>query len=301
MTARSGVRRTFTHRLRRVTTAPKMEELVRTTAQRFGAVTSSARLLPSFLVVGGQRCGTTTLFRLLSDHPAIVPPLFSKGIGYFDLAYDRGWAWYRGHFPLERVARLQTRAVGYPVTFESSGYYMYHPLAADRIGRDLPGVRVVVLVRDPVERAYSAYHHELARGFETESFERAIELEETRLAGEVERMTHDPTYQSFSHRHHSYLARGRYAPQIGRLQRTVGVANVLIVDANRFFESPSERFGEVLDWLGVPHSQRTEAEQLNARPRPPMPDSLRDRLMAHFEDSDRALVPLLGAEPSWRA
>ena len=91
---------------------------------------------------------------------------------------------------------------------------MYHPLAAGRIGRDLPGVKVLVLLRDPVERAYSAYKHEFARGFETETFERALELEDARVQPELERMIADPTYQSDSYRHHSYRRRGQYAEQL---------------------------------------------------------------------------------------
>ena len=91
---------------------------------------------------------------------------------------------------------------------------MFHPLAADRIAADLPGVRLLVLVRDPVERAYSAHAHERARGFETEPFERALELEPARLAGEAERIAAEPGYLSASHQHHAYRARGRYVEQL---------------------------------------------------------------------------------------
>ena len=65
-----------------------------------------------------------------------------------------------------------------------------------------------MLVRDPVERAYSAHAHELARGFETEPFERALELEDQRLSGEAERIVADPGYLSHSHQHHAYRAQG---------------------------------------------------------------------------------------------
>src|SRR5207244_6944401 len=99
---------------------------------------------------------------------------------------------------------------------------MFHPLAAKRISRDLPGVKLLVLVRDPVERAYSAYAHELARGYETEPFERALELEDQRLAGEEERIISQPGYVSLSHQHQAYLARGRYAAQLERLEKLFG-------------------------------------------------------------------------------
>jgi hypothetical protein len=276
---------------------PRVQGLARGVVCTVGRATAGARMLPEFLVVGAQRCGTTTLYRLLADHPSVVRPAFSKGIGYFDVHYRRGWSWYRGHFPVAAVAALRAQR---PVTFESSGYYLYHPLAAGRIGADLPGVRAVVCVRDPVERAYSAHRHELARGFETEPFERALELEPQRLAGEEERLRSDPAYQSFGHRHHSYLARGRYAGQIERFRQALGPDRVLVVDADRFFAEPYPAFAEIQDWLGLPAWRPERVEKLNARPREPMPAALRTRLMAEFEQSDRALVPLLGTEPRWR-
>src|SRR5206468_1882749 len=119
------------------------------------------------------------------QHPAVLAPALQKGIHYFDKHYDRGSWWYRSHFPLRLTAGRREGRVGVvPLTGESSPYYMFHPLAATRIAADLPGVRLVVLVRDPVERAFSAYTHERARGYETETFERALELEPQRLAGE---------------------------------------------------------------------------------------------------------------------
>ena len=279
------------------TAPPAVQEVARRVARRVGQASAPLRMLPDFLVVGAQRCGTTTLYRLLADHPSVVRPLFSKGTGYLDVNYRHSWAWYRGHFPLASVAALRTPR---PVTFESSGYYMYHPLAAGRIAADLPAVRLVVLVRDPVERAYSAHRHELVRGFETEPFERALELEAGRLAGEEDRLRADPTYQSFSHRHHSYLARGRYAAQVERLWGAVGADRVLVVDANHFFDEPHAVFAEIQHWLGLPVWQPAHVGVFNARPRDPMPPALRRALLAEFEASDRALVPLLGTEPSWR-
>src|SRR5205814_7641192 len=115
----------------------------------------------------------------------------------------------RSHLPCRgptgAAAPRLTRGA-HPLTFEPSPYYMFHPLAGARIAADLPGVKLLVLVRDPVERAYSAHAHEIARGFETEPFERALELEEQRCAGEVERILADPRYESHAHRHQAYVA-----------------------------------------------------------------------------------------------
>jgi hypothetical protein len=273
-------------------------DLARSTAQRFGTLTQRWRMTPSFIIVGAQRAGTTTLYRVLSEHPSVVRPTASKGIGYFDLNYRRGPAWYRGHFPLTWSGRRKAGADA--VTFESSGYYLFHPLAAERIAQDLPDVRLVVMVREPVERAYSAHRHELARGFETEPFEEAVVLEEARTAGEQERIVADPDYESFSHRHHAYLARSRYSEQVARLQKAVGEDRVYIVDADRFFEDPQEEFEGLRQWLGLAPWRPTSVEQWNARPRDPLSPELRARLSEYFEPFDRVLADQMGRTPRWR-
>jgi hypothetical protein len=177
---------------------------------------------------------------------------------------------------------------------------MFHPLAPERIALDLPGVKLIALVRDPVERAYSAHRHETARGFETASFEQAIELEPERLAGEMERMRADPTYQSLSHRHHAYVTRGRYAEQLSVVAKHCGHDNLLALDADAFFAQPAEHYRRVLAFLGLPSYKRAPLTKTNAQPRAPMPESLRRRLSRQFEAQDEALIEFLGGTPSWR-
>ena len=276
------------------------KDLIRSATLAAGMATAGARMEPGFLVVGAQRSGTTTLYRMLVEHPCVVRPSFAKGIGYFDLNYGRGERWYRGHFPMRAAAARRTGKSGSPMTFESSGYYLYHPLAAQRIGAQLPEVKVVVLVRDPVERAFSAHAHELARGFESEPFERAIELEPARIEGEEARLITDPEYVSYNHRHFSYLARGRYAEQIQRYYDALGRERVMIIDAQDLFARPEAAYADLLEFLGLPEFEATQTGVHNARPRQEMPDELRRRLMASFEDQDAELAVQMGRTPSWR-
>lgn len=266
-----------------------------------GRITHSARMSPGFLIVGAQRCGTTSMFRALSQHPAILRPNLHKGVHYFDTNYDHGHAWYRGHFPMIVTGRRIARRIGVqPVAFESSPYYMFHPLAGRRIARDLPGVRLVVLLRDPVERAYSAHAHEIARGYETEDFPRALELEERRLDGQDGRLLEEPDYYSHSHQHHAYLARGRYSEQLDRLERLFGREHICVVDSDRFFNRPEQEYGKVLDFLGLPVMGDPKFERHNARSRAPMAEPLRARLDDYFRPFDEQLTRWLGATPSWR-
>lgn len=282
---------------RRVTSAVRQAlprgaaETARGVLLGWGRATWRFRLLPSVIIVGAQRAGTTTLFRVLADHPQVRRPTFTKGTRYFESGYHRGPRWYRAHFPI---------AFGDHITFESNGYYSFHPLAAERIGRDLPGVRVVMMVRDPVERAFSAYKHALARGLETESFEAALELESDRIAGEMERIENDPSYESFSLRHHAYVTRGRYAEQLDRLASTLGEQNVFVMDADLFFADPSAEFNRLNRWLGLAPWLPQAVEQWNARRSAPMPEAIRERLWEYFEPYDKDLQRFLGKPPSWR-
>ncbi|MFV2196596.1 sulfotransferase family protein [Nocardiopsis sp. LOL_012] len=269
-------------------------------ADGVGAVTSSARALPDLLICGAQRAGTTSLFKCLSQHPAVTGPTLRKGVHYFDTDYARGLAWYRAHFPLlssvrEREGRPRVRVM------ESSPYYLFHPLAARRIARDLPGARVVVILRDPVERAYSAHAHESARGFETEPFVRAVELEERRLEGEEARLLEDPGYRSHSHQHHAYLARGRYADQLARLERYLGRERVHVVDHAELFDGTARELSAIERFLGLPPGPGLVPGRHNARGRSSMPASLRAELTDRFAESDAALARWWGRTPSWRA
>jgi hypothetical protein len=268
-------------------------------ADGLGGVTSAARALPDLLICGAQRSGTTSLFKSLSQHPAVIGPTLRKGVHFFDTGYRHDLAWYRSHFPLR--SRLRARW-GRPRgrVMESSPYYLFHPLSAERIAHELPEVRIVVILRDPVERAYSAHAHESARGFETESFERAIDLEEERLAGEEARLTEDPGYYSYSHQHHGYLARGRYVDQLTRMERHLGRDRMHVVDYADLFDGTTRALAEIERFLDLPPGPAVVPGRHNARRRLEMPDALRAELGERFTESDTRLAIWWGRTPSWR-
>jgi hypothetical protein len=289
-------------RRRRAPLVRSARRVTHSTVVHIGLPTYWARMLPGFLIVGAQRCGTASLTRTLSAHPAVFGPLVQREVHYFDVAYQRGIAWYRSNFPLMLRARLMARMARAPLTtFESSPYYMFHPLAPQRIHRDLPGVKLLVLLRDPVERAYSAHTHELELGYETEPFERALEFESIRLNGEADRIVADPGYYSHSHQHHAYRARGQYIEQIERLEKTFGRDRIHVVDSGDFFVDPESIYRGILEFLGLPNDARAEFKRQNARPRSSaMPGSVRNALDQHYLPYDERLAAWLGYEPSWR-
>lgn len=268
----------------------------RTIITGVGQLSAPLRMTPSFLIAGAQRCATTSLFRMLAQHPEVHPPALNKGVHYFDTAdkFRRGLRYYTGHFPLRRPAT----STG--ITGEGSPYYIFHPLAVQRIAAALPEAKLVVLLRDPAERAFSAYKQELKRGFETLPFAEALDAEARRLDGEEERIISDEDYQSFSHQHHAYVARGRYAAQLERAFATLGRERVLVIDAEDFMLPGLPQWQELTDYLGISPWTPQDVLQSNARPSSPMPEDIRSLLVREFAEDDERLAELLGYTPSWR-
>jgi len=255
-------------------------------------ITASRRRLPDFLIIGGQRCGTTSLYRYLITHPAVAGSYPGKGVHYFDSHPERSLAWYRAHFPVDRGTG--------PVTGEGSPYYIFHPLVARRVATALPDVRVIAMLRDPVERAYSHYQQEYARGFEDcKTFEEAVDREPERLAGEHDRLVADPTYASYAHRHHSYLARGEYLGQLVEWHRHLPRDQVLVVHAERFFADPQSVMADVHGFLGLERVPVADARAHNARAYSGMLPATRERLIRHFEEPNRWLYEYLGSDLGW--
>lgn len=263
--------------------------------------TAKLRSLPDFLIIGAQRCGTTSLYRYLTRHPEVVPAVLNKGIHYFDTDPGKSVTWYRSHFPSEPFKALvaRRRGVDHVVTGEASPYYVFHPVAPQRIADVLPDARSILILRDPIERAHSHYTHEFVRGFETLSFEDALECEAERLDGEEARMLADPDYYSFSHQHHSYAARGMYAEQVERWSRYFPKEQLMIVDANDLFGDPDSTFRAVLRFLGLRDMSLDGYEKMNAHSYSSMSAKARGFLEERFEQPNRALNALLERDLGW--
>jgi hypothetical protein len=270
----------------------------------YRGVTSSIRLLPDFLIIGTQRGGTTSLFHYLEAH-ACIKSAVNKDLHFFDRKYDKGLGWYRGHFPtrVEQwfTRRLQGRAF---LTVEASPSYLFHPHAAGRVARAVPRVRLIVLLRNPVSRAYSQYHHAVELGHESLSFEEAIQGEEERTAGEWERMLREEHYYSEAFKHRSYLSKGIYVEQLRTWMALFPREQFLILKSEEFYADPAGSVAQVLAFLGLsPDELRLEQrafKQYNNNIYPSgLSASTRERLAAYFEPHNRRLYDLLGADFGW--
>ncbi|OKI66786.1 sulfotransferase domain-containing protein [Micromonospora sp. CB01531] len=293
---------TLRDRVKTLVPAPVLSG-VRSSLVRYGERTSDRRPLPDFLVIGTKRGGTTSLWRYLLEHP-LVPRLFpawnTKTSHYFEDTYSRGEAWYRSHFPTERQRRALERRHGGPTRVgEAAPLYMFHPLAPARVAELIPAVKLIVLLRDPVERAYSHWKERRTEGVEPLGFAEALAAEEERTAGEREKLIADPTYVSNAYDWYSYRARGRYLehlePWLDRFDRE----QLLILPSETFYREPAAAYARVLDFLGLPPYQLDRYEVFNDRRSSAMDAAVRDELTRYYAPYDGALADRLGLTFDW--
>jgi hypothetical protein len=263
-------------------------------------VSNRARALPDFIVIGAQKSGTTSLYGYLAAHPLVVAA-DTKEVHYFDVNYGRGVEWYRSNFPLRRrLERLASRLGRRAVTGEASPYYLFHPHVPQRMHELLPHAKLMVLLRDPVERAISHHNHEVQDGFETLPFAEAIEAEERRLPRSPELLAGDETSTAaFSHLHHSYLSRGRYAEQLEAWFERYPRDHFLIMDSSELFDDPQAAVARTLAFLELPPHELASYENVTSRAKPESAPELRRRLYAYFAPHNQRLYELLGTDFRW--
>lgn len=288
-------------------TAPKVPEMVRYRlflaalrgAQYVARPTAAWRVEPDFLIVGAQRSGTTTLYRLLADHPAVRFPRLTKGAHWFDVEYHRSPGWYRSNFALRAVVARDAARVGEQVAVgEAAPYYGFHPFAPARIAEQLPRVKLVMILRDPVTRAWSQFHHERARGFEPlAGFGDAIGAEAARLRGAELTLAQRPG-RHLAHQHQSYVARGRYAEQIARLWAAVGRERVLVLYTDDLEQRPAPTLDRLHDFLGLSQRQVTPG-RWNPRSEGSIPAAAAAQIRATTAESDAWLRAELTTPPPW--
>ncbi len=253
--------------------------------------TATLRVLPDFLVIGAQKSGTTTLYDYLTQHRRIAPAL-RKEVHYLDQQFDRGPAWYRSHFPLRLT-------IGAALTGEATPYYLFHPLAPARATATVPEAKILAVLRNPVDRAFSHYQHERSKGHEHLGFAKALAAERRRTAGELERLRAGEITDSYPLRRFSYVARGRYAEQLERWLVNVPPGRLLVLAAEELFTEPRRVMRTVFTFLGLDDDPAIRVRQLNARRYEPMDPEIRTALTAQFAPHNRRLATLLGRDFDW--
>lgn len=240
--------------------------------------------LPTFLIVGTHKGGTSSLLQFVCRHPRVGRPE-RKEVHFFDRHYDRGLDWYAEQFPTTRRLR-RLEHVG-----EATPAYMYDADARSRMARDLPDARIIVTLRDPVSRAYSHYWHARRYGKETLSFEDALQAEPERLAG-ADRRTRNS---------YSYLDRGRYLGQLEALTDLFGRDSICVTTLEQTIADPQQQIGRVLAHLGLDSAKVSSWEMPQANAHTSITPGQRRKLRAAGKDLPDEIVGYPAMSPVTRA
>jgi cytochrome P450 len=246
--------------------------------------------LPNAIIIGAMKSGTTSLFDYLIQHPHVCGSR-TKELHFFDNQYAKGERWYRANWTPR----------GEKVLLESSPYYLFHPLAAERAARLVPHAKLIVLLRNPADRAYSHFNQNAEEALEPLPFEDALEREAERLAGAEEALAAGRVDVSHAHQTFSYVGKGLYAEQLRRWLRHFARERMLILKAEDLFRAPQESVDRVTDFLGIERFTIGDTAAANQRRYPLMHPDTRRRLERLFETPNEEVRRLTGMSWTRRA
>lgn len=243
------------------------------------------KLRPSFLIIGAQKAGTSALFSALSEHPKIIPPA-KKELDFFskDELFARGSRYYMDQFPGKPWLGQNQ------ITFEASPSYLDAKDAPRRINDLLPKVKIIIILRDPVRRAFSAWnmfrlfkddpnHGHL---YDPRSFDDAVNDELQKKVDDARR----------------YIARGIYADNVKRYLETFEQQRVLILPYPLYLNAPDKMLAKICEFLGLDEFEaKSSASTITANKRPydhSMNPEMKEFLYRHYTPHMHDLFDLIG-------
>ncbi len=245
--------------------------------------TASDRLLPSFVIIGTQKGGTSSLYHYLSSHPDCAPA-FTKEVHFFNRWHRNGIDWYRAFFPLAAEATIAG---------EASPNYLVHPASARRLAEALPTAKVIAMLRNPVDRAFSQYWMQRRCGHEARRFDDAIDDQA------ILRLDDDGNLRADWSRT-AYRSRGLYAEQIDPWLDAIAPDNVLILRSEDFFADPAAILAQVQRFIGMRPWQPGQFDvKQDGGDYDPIDPERRARLTEWYEPHNRRLYDLIGRDMGW--
>ncbi len=259
-----------------------------------------AYIQPRFFIIGAQKCGTTSLYGYLTQHPAFGAAR-RKEIAYFTQRYHLGQDWYRRMFP-KRVDQLRTLLRhGQFYTGEATPSYMFYPRALEKLAKDFPKARFIIVLRNPVDRAYSHYQHSIRLGKEPLGFSDALAAEKERTDTAWARQLKEGGRPDVILSLYTYLRRGIYSEQIEHCYKLLSKESIYITDSESLFKSPEKTVADIQRFLGVKNTgYRIKFDRLNAsKTTESMMSDTREYLMSYYQPYNERLFKVIGRRFDW--
>ncbi len=265
----------------------------------FRSLTSNSRILPDFIIIGESKCGTTSLYNYMIQHPAIKPAL-TKEINFFNWSYDKPQNWYNAHFPTKFKKKFSKNVFKKPfLTGEATPLYLFNSQVPKRMFKIIPNVKIIIVLRNPIDRAYSHYHDLGVRlGGEKRTFGDAIRSE-LKILEEKNYVITD--YDgNFTDRLYQYVVRGIYLDHLKIWMDVYPVKQFLILKTEELEKNPSEILDSVFKFLSIPDYDKINFEKKhNVSKYEPMNEQSRKMLKEFFKPHNKNLYKFLKQDFEW--
>ena len=256
-------------------------------------MTSPFRVLPDFFIIGVVRSGTTSLYHYLGQHPSIKNAAYDE-LGYFDDNYHLGVNWYRSLFPTKNTNKKIQNKHGKFLTFDDTPFYVYNPLVIKRILSDFPNSKIIVCLRNPIDRAYSNYNLLINPKY---TFEETIQLE----MNEIKNLQSELKDDSFlvDTFYEKILARGFYAKQLQLWYNVFPKDNILVISSEELASNTNNVLVEIFDFLNISNVEIKDLTKQNVRKFPQMNSKTRETLIEYFKPYNDDLFNLINKNLNW--
>ena len=263
----------------------------------FRSITSPFRLLPNFIIFGSSRSGTRSLTKYLNQHPSIKMAS-RKEVHFFNKTdnFNQGPNWYKSFFPTTTTKKLfESKKNTKLICGEATPDYIYNPKVPERILKLIPKIKLIAVLRNPIDRAYSHYHHMVRSNREELSFEDAIRIEPERIASDIK----NNKFDGKNYFHYSYLRRGIYHSQLKTWMNVFDKNQFLILESKQLENNLEKTLDAVFKFLGIPKFEILDAGKINVGNYPDMKPKTRKFLEEYFKPHNEELEKFLNQKFSW--
>ena len=267
-------------------------------------VTSKFRVLPNFIIIGAGRAGTTALYSYLIQHPNVFPAYTEKNepvgdLHFFEYMISNKVGWYKSHFPTQ-LTRLYHERKNSFITGEFTSTYIYHPAVPKRIFSLLPKIKLIVILRNPVDKAYSTYCQQFQSEEYTTSFEDTIDAEFRRmkLNKDVSSLnSNNPDFENSVA--HNIIRHGIYADYLEHWLEIFNKKQILILNSDDLKKTTRETLHHVFNFLNISNHDIKDISEVNVGRYTPIDKSTRKRLIKFYKPHNQKLNKLLGTSFDW--
>ena len=260
--------------------------------RKFKGITAAQRKLPDFLVIGGKRCGTTTLFEFLRQHQMIAEPVIDH-MGFFDDNYSIGINYYKSFFP------IKTEETAKKLDYDVTTSYLTSPFVAERVAKEIPNVKIIVLLRNPTSRAWSDYNASQKKDASEEEFQTYIDDELQELeASDFEEKVSKNNY-NMSEPFSNFIKKGLYSVYLKKWLKLFPRKNFLFISTESFSNDENKVFKQIFDFLGLSNFEIHKLQRMSKGNYEKLNPKIKNKLDLFFAPHNDELFKLINEKYDW--